>query len=167
MRHLTFYCFFDNISDYLKGYDYAGLSFGLRAIITRDWILLESIECAETIIKVPNNAILYGFSIIIKAENPDEIDPPPLREIKEQPIFKNAIICNSNDIDIQRDNHGRLPQGKYFDESGHIGLVQYAFNHNYFTLDDVSGLQKEIVEKILNIDITEVIEYHRLAKKLW
>ncbi len=165
MKRLSYLCFFKNISDYLDGSRYIGLSFGLKVTIMRDFILLESIQCGDRLIEVPDGNILYGMVLWIDTILPGKVESVFIKNLKKQKCLKNAIFYPAEQIKIKRDEHGRLPQAKYFDYSDTIGVIHYCFEHNYFKLEDLSEEIQKRVKDILKIDLEEHIRGTKRAER--
>ncbi len=128
-------------------------SYGLKAFIHRNFILLRRIKCGQTPIQLSGGKGLYGMIIKVDEEYSEFFS-----EIQRQKFFKNIILCPYDELKVKRDEHRRFPQAKFFDHTGHIGIIQYAYKHNYFTLEELSLKIRKRVENILKQDLSKLRE---------
>lgn len=167
MHKKEFFCFFNNINDFFQGHQI--IRFGVRLTdndpIRYDYhfskgkyfILYDSLECGDKNIIVENGNCFFCFSFFIKDYFPKKLSKKEFDNLvnKVQNLYlftdkrKNNYICSFEDLKMNFNFDYELKNAIYL--FNYIELIQYSYNHNFFSLNSVLKFLKPHIQGILNI----------------
>lgn len=165
MRLIKFHCFFNSISDFLEvshiiffNFDFPTLKYFMlkEPIKLKDKKIPIDLEKAENYFCFSFSDILFNTKKHLRRSNKDIKDA--VQRIMKLNYFtdesRNNYICKDEELKhIEKNKYGELNSGIYFYDD--IGLIKYAFKHNFIDLESISDDTKSKIENILKIPDSE------------
>ncbi len=144
---IDFYCFFDNISDFLVFF--RSKVFDMTCSMQSLYIIQDKIHCGKKVFKSENNiyfCILIWMSITFVQENSGKVVNASVEKIKNDPIFLNN---NKNNFVCEPEKLGHLMDEKAIKFKRSIQLVKYAYSNHLIQMNGLSNQIKDEINIIL------------------
>ncbi|TXT62571.1 MAG: hypothetical protein BAJALOKI1v1_900001 [Promethearchaeota archaeon] len=169
MFELRFCCFCSDISDFYNAKE--DIFWNYNCVIKQYFILKESIQCKNKIIKPEEGKTLFSFMYKISDYFPKK------RSIEEVEDFANKIqnleyfndkarrnyICNLEYIRNELDKNWKLKNARYFFNEAE--LLKYCYKHGLISLEKIPSHIKQNIKELLKITNREIKDEKELARK--